>query len=84
MGEHRAASTAGPRKDPEGIEEDVPPSGPSCSAEVPGRVRFRVPGAGRDLIVIQKTVHHNPPLVPGLFEQQAPGGVRRERSTCDF
>jgi hypothetical protein len=83
MSDHRKASTAPPRKDPDGIEEDVPPSGPPCDAEVPGRVRFRVPGAGRDLVVIQKTVHHNPPLVSGLFEQQAPGGVRRERSTCD-
>jgi hypothetical protein len=82
MGEHRVASTAAARKDPDGIEADVAPSGPECRAEVPRRVRFRVPGAGRDLIVIQKTVHHNPPIMPGLFEQQAPDGVRRERSTC--
>ncbi len=82
MDDHKAASTAPPRKDPDGIDDDVPPSGPTCSAEVPRRVRFRVPGAGRDLIVLQKTVQHNPPLVPGLFEQQAPGGVRRELSTC--
>jgi hypothetical protein len=82
MGEHKKARTAGPRQDPEGIEDDIAPSGPPCDAEVPGRVRFRVPGAGRDLLVIQKTVHHNPPLVPGVFQQEAPGGVRRERSAC--
>jgi len=83
MVEHKAAATAPPRKDPEGIEDDVPPSGPACNAEVPRRVRFRVPGAGRDLIVLQKSVQHNPPLIPSIFEQSAPGGVRHEVSTCD-
>jgi hypothetical protein len=82
MDEHKAASIAPPRKDAEGIEADVPPSGPACNAEVPRRVRFRVPGAGTDLIVLQKMVQHNPPLVRGIFQQEAPGGVRRELSSC--
>lgn len=80
--EHRAASTAAPRVDPDGIEADVLPSGPSCNAEVPRRVRFLVPGAGRDIVLVQGEVHHNPPLLPGLFQQAPPDGVRARRSSC--
>jgi hypothetical protein len=82
LDDHRAASTAAPRVDPEGIEPEVPPSGPSCNAEVPRKVRFIVPGAGRDIVFIQREVHHNPPLVPGLFQQQPPAGVRVRHSSC--
>ncbi len=80
--EHRAATTAASRVDPDGLEADVLPSGPSCNAEVPRRVRFLVQGAGRDIVFIQGDVHHNPPLVPGLFEQTPPAGVRVRRSSC--
>jgi hypothetical protein len=82
LDEHRAATTAAPRVDPDGIEADVSASGPSCNAEVPRRVRFRVPGAGRDIVFVQGEVHHNPPLVPGLFQQLQPAGVRARRSSC--
>jgi hypothetical protein len=82
LDEHRASTTARPRVDDEGIEPEVPPSGPSCSAEVPRRVRFLVPGAGRDIVFIQTDVHHNPPLTPGLFGQIAPAGVRVRSSSC--
>lgn len=82
LDEHRAASTAAPRVDPDGLEAPVPPSGPSCDAEVPRRVRFVVPGAGRDIVFIQNDVQHNPPLVPGMFEQFPPAGVKVRRSSC--
>jgi hypothetical protein len=80
--EHRAAGIAGPRVDSDGLEADVPPSGPSCDAEVPRRLRFVVPGAGRDIVFIQGDVHHNPPLTPGLFRQGAPAGMRVRHSSC--
>jgi hypothetical protein len=80
--EHRAASTASPRVDADGLEADVPPSGPSCNAEVPRRLRFVVPGAGRDIVFIQNDVQHNPPLAAGLFRQVPPAGVRVRRSSC--
>jgi hypothetical protein len=82
LDEHRAASTASARIDPEGFEPAVPPSGPSCNAEVPRRLRFLIPGAGRDIVFIQGDVHHNPPLLEGAFHQIAPGGVRVRRSSC--
>jgi hypothetical protein len=82
LDEHRAAPTAPPRVDPDGLEADVPPSGPSCNAEVPRRVRFVVPGAGRDIVFVQGDVHHNPPITPGLFRQAPPAGVRVRRSSC--
>ena len=83
LDEHRPASTAAPRVDPDGVDADVPPSGPSCDAEIPRRVRFVVPGAGRDIVFIQGDVHHNPPLVPGLFQQLAAPGMQHRRSSCD-
>jgi hypothetical protein len=80
--EHRAARLAPARVDPEGIEPDVPPSGPSCQAEVPRRIRFQVPGSGRDIVFLQSDVQHNPPLVPGLFEQAPVAGLRVRHSAC--
>jgi hypothetical protein len=82
LDEHRAASTAAPRVDPDGIDPEVPPSGPSCDAEVPRKVRFIVPGAGRDIVFLQREVHHNPPLLPGLFQQLPAAGMRVRRSSC--
>lgn len=82
LSEHVAAETAKPRVDPEGIEADVLPSGPSCRAEVPRRVRFVVPVSERDVIFEQLEVVHNPPLIGGVFTQQQPGGTVRRRSLC--
>lgn len=82
LDEHRSAKTAEPRIDPDGIEPDLPPSGPSCDAEVPRRVRFVVPGAGRDIVFVQNDVRHNPPLAPGLFQQLPAPGMRVLRSSC--
>ncbi len=80
--EHRSATTAAPRVDPDGLEPVLPPSGPSCNAEVPRRIRFEVPGAGRDIVFIQGDVHHNPPIAPDLFRQIAPAGVTLRRTSC--
>jgi hypothetical protein len=82
LDEHRAASTAAPRVDPDGLEPELPPSGPSCDAEVPRKVRFIVPGAGRDIVFIQREVQHNPPLLPELFQQLPAAGMRVRRSSC--
>jgi hypothetical protein len=49
---------------------------------VPRKVRFIVPGAGRDIVFIQREVHHNPPLLPELFQQQPAPGMRVRRSSC--
>lgn len=82
MEDYRAASTADPRVDPDGLEPTLPPSGPACNAEVPRRVRFEVPGAGRDIVFIQNDVRHNPPITQDLFRQMPPAGVSVRRSSC--
>jgi hypothetical protein len=82
LDDHHAARTADPRVDPDGLEADIPPSGPSCDAEVPHKVRFLVPGAGRDIVFLQKDVRHNPPLTPDLFRQTPAGGMHVRRSSC--
>jgi len=84
LGDHRPAERAEPRVDPDGIEPDLPPSGPPCAAEVPRRIRFVVPGSGRDIVLLQSEVKHNPPVFPGLFEQVPPAGARIRHSSCQL
>lgn len=80
---HRARNLAEPWKDPDGFSPDIPPSGPMCSAEVPGRIRLEVPYLGRDIVIKVKDVVQNPPLVAGGFRQNVPAGVRVSRSECE-
>ncbi len=82
LGEHRRVNTAKPRQDPEGIEPDVSPSGPECRAELPFFIRFSVPVAEQDVTFQHKRLEHNPPLLPGTFSQQQPGGVQRVATPC--
>jgi hypothetical protein len=81
--DYRSVRTASPRRDPEGLEPDVPASGPSCGAEVPHAIRFRVPVDDRDVLFEQSGVEHNPPLIPGVFHQEQPAGSVRRNSACD-
>jgi hypothetical protein len=80
--EHRAAETAKTRQDPDGLDPDIPPSGPQCSAEVPRRMRLVVPDGSRDLVIHFERVEHNPPLVTGAFRQARPDGARVSRASC--
>jgi hypothetical protein len=73
---HEPAHTSGPRLDPDGIDEPVPPSGPACDAELPRSIRMRVPDTEEDVIFQYKEAKWNPPVIPGAFEQKPPGGVR--------
>lgn len=77
-----AVHTAGPRVDPDGLEADVPPSGPPCDAEVPRRIRFEIPIADRDVLFEQKNAEHNPPQLPNAFSQERAPGTRLEISAC--
>jgi hypothetical protein len=79
---HRPAKMSGPRVDPDGLDPPVPPSGPSCQAEVPGRLRLQVPDGDQDVILENVDVSHNPPLDPNLFRQAPPGGVSVRYSPC--
>jgi hypothetical protein len=79
---HRVARTAEPRVDPDGIDDDVPPSGPQCEAEVPMRLHFVSPTSDDDVIFSHEEVVHNPPLVSNVFSQRPPRGVSIRPSAC--
>ncbi|HEY4103272.1 MAG TPA: hypothetical protein VGM44_05245 [Polyangiaceae bacterium] len=79
---HRPAKMSGPRVDPDGLDPALPPSGPSCQAEVPGRLHFVVPEGNQDVILENIDVSHNPPLSANLFRQSPPGGVSVRYSPC--
>lgn len=80
--DHAAANTMPPRKDPEGIDEDIPPSGPQCRVDVPRRIHVEMPNVGDDVRVRYQEVGLNPPLPEGVFTQPVPGGVRMQHVTC--
>ena len=79
---HHVAKRADALVDPDGIDDDVAPSGPVCSAMLPRKLHFKVQSSGQDLIVENRSIEHNPPIPDGFFEQFPPGGVRQQRSTC--
>jgi hypothetical protein len=70
------------RVDPDGLDAPVPPSGPSCAAEVPSRLRLQVPDGNQDVILENVDVSQNPPLDAHVFEQSPPGGVDVRYSPC--
>ncbi|HEX2874291.1 MAG TPA: DUF4292 domain-containing protein [Polyangiaceae bacterium] len=80
--QHDPAATAPPRSDPDGIDPDVPPSGPECRAALPRRLHLEVPAEEQDLVLSISEIAHNPPLKGGAFEQRPPGGVVVRSSPC--
>ncbi|HEX2672014.1 MAG TPA: hypothetical protein VHM25_14125, partial [Polyangiaceae bacterium] len=79
---HRPAKMSAARVDPDGLDPPVPPSGPTCQSEVPGRLRLQVPDGDQDVILENVEVSHNPPLSSQVFEQSPPGGVVVRYSPC--
>jgi hypothetical protein len=80
--DHVATSTMPPRHDPEGIDDDIPASGPACTVEVPRRIHVEMVNAGDDLRLRFQEAGLNPPLPDGIFTQPVPGGVSRQYVTC--
>jgi outer membrane lipoprotein-sorting protein len=80
--QHERAVTAAPRSDPDGIDPDVPPSGPACQASVARRLHLEVPAEEQDLLLSISEIAHNPPLAARAFEQRPPGGVVVRSSPC--
>ncbi len=83
LAEHAPRKLASPWRDVDGLSPEVPPSGPACDAEVPGRVRLEVPYLGRDLVIKVKEVVQNPPLIAGGFRQNVPAGVKLSEAVCE-
>lgn len=82
LDDHASTETAPPRVDEDGIDDPIPPSGPACSAEVPGTIRFRVSETADDVLFDYSEAKWNPPLLPDTFTQPVPGGMRRQLVTC--
>jgi hypothetical protein len=86
--DHAPARTAAPLEDEDGLGPPIPPSGPPCDAEVPHRLRLEVPDTEQDVVIAYEKgekdgVHHNPPLLGGVFAQEPPGGVAIEHAACE-
>ncbi|MBI3203965.1 MAG: hypothetical protein IT377_20610 [Polyangiaceae bacterium] len=82
LADHESVKTAPPRKDPEGLEPTLFPSGPACNAEVPRRIRLVTPDTDQELVLRNKEVVHNPPLPEGVFRQSPPRGVSVRHAAC--
>ena len=80
LGDYKSIGTAEARVDPDGIDADIPPSGPACDADAPMYLRLEVPDEGHDLALEVSEAQHNPPLIPGVFSQPLPANA--EYVTC--
>lgn len=83
LSRHEPSTTMPPRKDPDGVDEDLQPSGPACVLDVPRSIHVTMPNTGDDLIIQYRDVGLNPPLPPGVFTQPIPGGVQRGWARCE-
>jgi hypothetical protein len=68
--------------DPDNLEPPIPPSGPSCDAEIPHKIHVEVPVPRSDVRFQYGQVTWNPPLPDGVFDQRPPPGMRVEPVTC--
>ncbi|MBI4701153.1 MAG: hypothetical protein HY744_08345 [Deltaproteobacteria bacterium] len=83
LGRHEPAHTAPPRVDPDGLGEDIPPSGGACDIEVPRAIRIVFPGTGDDVVLQYERVAVNPPIPEGAFSQPVPAGAKRTFVACE-
>ncbi|HLK36976.1 MAG TPA: hypothetical protein VKU41_09525 [Polyangiaceae bacterium] len=83
LSDHAPAATAGPRVDPDNIEPPLPPSGPTCDAELPRKIHVEVPDPEADVRIVYEQLAWNPPLPDGTFVQGASPGLRPEFVTCE-
>jgi len=82
LDDFEAAHTAPPSVDSDGIDPDIPPSGPVCDAELPRKIHVVSEASGDDVIIEHREVAHNPPLPRDLFRQVPPGGVAVRTASC--
>lgn len=83
LSNHQPTKTAEPRKDEDGIEPDIPPTGGACEAEIPRSLRMKVPNTEDDVIFQYKEGVWNPPVVEGAFTQQEAAGVTKSFVDCN-
>ncbi len=82
MSDHSPAPMSGARIDKDGIDPPIPPSGPTCTAELPRKIHVEVPGLDEDVEFTYEQVTWNPPLPEHIFVQQAPPGMPTVPEPC--
>jgi hypothetical protein len=82
LDDYAKTNTAGPREDPDNLAPPVPPSGPACDAETPGKIHMEVPSPSSDVRFSYQQRSWNPPLPEGTFAQPPPPGTSPEEVSC--
>jgi hypothetical protein len=83
MDKHEATGTAQPIVDPDGLDPDVPPSGPTVNVELPRLIHVEVPSRKSDVVFKYKEAFVNPPLIPNAFKLNMKPGVPIDESRCE-
>jgi hypothetical protein len=83
MKDHAPVSTAAAIVDPDGLNPDLPPSGPKVTLDLPRAIRVEVPSKKSDVVLTYEELFVNPPLVDRAFELVIPPGVPVEQSICE-
>ncbi|MGZ5966932.1 MAG: hypothetical protein ACXWP4_04615 [Polyangiales bacterium] len=83
MKDHQSTSTAKPIVDQDGINPDVPPSGPNVTVELPRMIHVEVPSKKSDVVFKYTEAFVNPPLIPNAFKLMMKPGVPVEESRCE-
>jgi hypothetical protein len=83
MTDHQATSTAKAMVDADGINPDVPPSGPNVTVELPRMIHVEVPSKKSDVVFKYTEAFVNPPLIPNAFKLMMKPGVPVEESRCE-
>jgi hypothetical protein len=83
MKDHQATSTAKPIVDQDGINPDVPPSGPNVSVELPRMIHVEVPSKKSDVVFKYTEAFVNPPLIPNAFKLVMKPGIPVDESRCE-
>ncbi len=82
LSEPAATPTAGPRLDPDNLAPPLPPSGPTCDAQIPRKIHVEVPAPESDVRFVYQQIVWNPPLPEGTFDQPPPPGMSVTPETC--
>ena len=81
--DHAPAPMAKAWEDPDGLPgENIAPSGPVCTAELPRTIHLEVPPSKADVLFRYDEVVWNPPLPGGIFTQPNPPGMPPELVDC--
>lgn len=84
MKDHEVAGMAKPMVDPDGLNPDVPLSGPAVSGvELPRTIRVEVPSKKSDVIFKYTEELVNPPLIESAFQLVLKEGVPVDQSECE-